>query len=988
MRIRVAADSRAIVLEPNDHVQRLGKQTNQFYMKNCIPLSPFFAWLVCLPAAWFWTCSALASDPIPSLDVRFKTTTEGTSRTDEVPDFQRHISPLLGRLGCNGRACHGSFQGQGGFMLSLFGYDFDLDHKALFDEKSPRIDLKAPLESLILTKPVDADMHEGGQRFKKGGWEYAVLRSWIEAGALKKPKGVTTEQKLVSLDVSPLEVSFDAAGKKQALKAVAVWQDGTKEDVTSLCRFFSNDTSIAQIDEHGVVTGGERGDTHVVVAYDNAVVPVSILRPSGPAGELQTQIANSRTDVDRLVLAKLDKLGVKPSDLATDAEFFRRVSLDMTGTLPTSAQVRSFLEDASPEKRSKIVESLLNSPGYAALWATFLCDVTGNNDDQLNNFSYLRDTQSQQWYQWIYDRVARNVPYDDIVEGIVTAVSREPGESYRDYCEAMTNIAKDKTGKSFAQRSDMMYYWARNNQKTAEERAISFAYAFCGVRIQCAQCHKHPFDQWSKKDFDQFEKLFDGVQANQNTMQPDAKPEIEKMIAELGIAKSLKGNQLAKEIQQKFAAGLVKDAIPFPEVLVKVRDVKKGDKDKDKKAKKQPAPKSYPTARLLGGDYVDLSKVSDPREPLMEWLRLKNNPYFAKAIVNRIWAHYFQVGIVNPADDLNLANAPSNAELLDYLANGFIDNHYDLKWLHRTIVNTDTYQRSWTTNPSNELDRRNFSHALLRRLPAETAYDALRIALSSDKVALAMCNLESERAMTLPGASARNRNGKSSYALSVFGRSIRESNCDCDRTSDPSLLQTVFIRNDADVLKAITEPKVSWLSQVAAEHKWELQARNDSGPEPAAKSSAMMNDPNADKEQKIADELDKNVRKFRAQIAKLEGIKDSGEKIRSLKSRLALNEKRLSEQLALIAKKSEQSPTKVAAEEKKSADSVAQVESHPNAEMLGLIEEAYLRTLSRKPTPFETQKSQLAIAQAGTPITGLSDLLWALINSKEFILNH
>ena len=341
-------------------------------------------------------------------------------------------------------------------MLSLFGYDFDVDHKALLDAKSPRVDVKSPLESLILTKPIDADNHEGGQRFKKDGWEYAVLRNWIEAGASKKPASGADDQKLVSLEVLPREVSFDSAGKTQQLKAIAVWHDGTKEDVTTLCRFFSNDSSIAQINENGIITGGERGDTHVVVAYDNAVVPVSVLRPSGPVGELKDLIANASNGIDRLVLTKLDKMGIKPSQITSDAEFFRRVSLDISGTLPTSSQVRSFLDDPSPDKRLKIIESLLSSPGYAALWATFLCDVTGNNNDQLRNFSIAADSPPQHWYQWIYDRVSRNVSYDEIVDGIVTAVSREPGESYREYCDAMTKIVNDKTGKSFAERSHMM----------------------------------------------------------------------------------------------------------------------------------------------------------------------------------------------------------------------------------------------------------------------------------------------------------------------------------------------------------------------------------------------------------------------------------------------------------------------------------------------------------------------------------------------------
>ncbi len=929
---------------------------------------------------------SFAAEPLSALKARFEPNANGVCETTEVPDFQKHISPLLGRLGCNGRACHGSFQGQGGFMLSLFGYDFDLDHDALLKEDAGRVSVKAPLESLILTKPVDADMHEGGQRFKQNSWEYWVLRKWIEAGA---PKAGGTQksnvQKLARLDVSPLEIQFEEKGKSKQLTAIAIWEDGSKENVTSLCRFHSNDAAIAAIDEKGLVKGGEFGDTHVVVSYDNAVVPVSILRPIGKPGQLTQQIAKAKTNIDRLVLTKLDKLGIMPSSNAPDAEFFRRASLDVTGTLPTSDQVRSFLADNSPNKRKKAIETLLESPAYAAWWTTFLCDMTGNNDDQLKNFSPLPDQSSQHWYQWIYDRVSRNVPYDEIVEGIVTAVSREPDESYREYCENMSRISQDKTGKSFAERSDMMYYWARNNQKTAEERAISFAYAFCGVRIQCAQCHKHPFDQWTKKDFDQFERLFDGMQANQNSYMPDSKAEVEKIISDLGIAKSMKGNDLRKKIQEIVKSGNDK-TIPFPELIVRANKQPEYDK-KDRKDKKQQEAKKMPTARLLGSDYVDLSTVSDPREPLMEWLRRKDNPYFAKAIVNRVWAHYFQVGIVNPADDHNLANAPSNAELLNYLADGFIENKYDLKWLHRTILNTETYQRTWQSNESNDLDRRNFSHALLRRLPAETAYDALRIALSSDTQALSMCNLETDRAMTMAGASARtngggNKNGASPYALSVFGRSIRESNCDCDKSSDPSLLQTVFIRNDSDVLRAMIDPKTSWLAQIAKEYDFPLKKQE------AQKTDKMQSetDRRIDRQKNTVEELDRNVRTFKKKLSSLVDTKGNEKLIRDAKSRLALAEKRYAEALTNFEKISGTSPDDSSTE--KVSEASKSQEHLGKADEKSLIEEAYLRTLSRLPSATELQKSQVAFASAESPVNGISDILWALINSKEFILNH
>jgi Protein of unknown function (DUF1549)/Protein of unknown function (DUF1553) len=925
---------------------------------------------------------AIADGFISPLESRFQPNASGMVETTEVPDFQRHISPLLGRLGCNGRACHGSFQGQGGFTLSLFGYDFEADMKALLEKEASRVNVKEPLESKILLKPVDAELHEGGQRFKKNGWEYWVLRKWIEAGApLRQATQKTELQKLARLEVSPLEIQFTSLGETKLLHAIAVWEDGSQEDVTSLCRFSSNDTAVAKIDEKGIVTCGDAGDTHVVVSYDNAVVPVSVMRPVGKSGQLRQEIAGAKTEVDRLVLTKLDKLGIYPSGDATDAEFFRRVSLDLAGTLPTSDQVRAFLDDPASNKRAMAIERILDSPGYAAWWTTFLCDMTGNNDDQLKNFLPIPQFASQHWYHWIYARVAKNVPYDQIVEGIVTAVSREPNETYLEYCEKMTKILDDKSGKSFADRSDLMYYWARQNQRTAEEKAISFAYTFCGVRIQCAQCHKHPFDQWSKQDFDQFERLFDGVVANQNqnlnNFLPESKKEAESMMSELGISKGLKNKELRDKILDAIKQG---KTVPFPELYARAPK-QQAKADQKKKGKNQSeSQKKLPTARLLGAEYVDLSTISDPREPLMAWLRRKDNPYFAKAIVNRIWAHYFQVGIVNPPDDLNLANAPSNAELLDYLSNGFVENRYDLKWLHRTILNSATYQRSWQTNETNSLDRRNFSHALLRRLPAETAYDALRIALSNTEQAQALCNVESDRAMTLAGASAQNKNGKnglSSYALTVFGRSIRESNCDCDKSSDPSLLQTVFIRNDADVLKAMNDEH-SWLAQIAKDYNL---------PAPGKKAQTQAAPKMEEKKDTRSEEdLDRDVRKFRRQLESL-SAKDGSEKaIKRVRSDLALAEKRLKE-LAASKPATKSEPAVPAAVYSDGPPAKSEHDLSRDDE-IKILEEVYLRTLSRKPTQSELERSQNAIAIAENPTNGISDVLWALINSKEFILNH
>ncbi len=144
----------------------------------------------------------VAGEPDRSLSQRF-----ADSETKAIPDFQKHVVPLLGRLGCNGRACHGSFQGRGDFQLSLFGYDFKTDHEALMDEASGRVDLDDIAESLILAKPTDADQHEGGKRFEKESWQHHVLRRWIETGAKFRQNKVQTLQRL---DVTPNQIQFDS----------------------------------------------------------------------------------------------------------------------------------------------------------------------------------------------------------------------------------------------------------------------------------------------------------------------------------------------------------------------------------------------------------------------------------------------------------------------------------------------------------------------------------------------------------------------------------------------------------------------------------------------------------------------------------------------------------------------------------------------------------------------------------------------------------
>ncbi len=415
------------------------------------------------PAGSIEASGAKPSAPLAPLSERFT-----DAETTEVPDFQKHVVPLLGRLGCNGRACHGSFQGRGGFQLSLFGYDFKGDHEALLDEDSGRVDVDDIDESLVLAKPVDADMHEGGKRFAPDSWQHHVLRSWIASGAQYDRKA----QALVRLEITPSEIQFKGEGEAAQLQAVAHWEDGTVEDVTQLCRFSSNDDGIAVIDENGHIDSGQPGDTHVVVYYDNAVVPVPVLRAIGTADP--ADYPQSDHPIDQLVQQKLEKLGVVPSGLCTDAEFIRRVSLDITGILPSSDEVRQFLADGSADKRQRLIEQLLEAPGYAAWWATRFSDWTGNSEEQLNNVLPFRGAATRMWHEWLQVRLEQNVPYDDLVEGIVTAQSRQPGEDYLQYCTSMTKACQPGGEELFAQREGMPLFWRDGiSPNRKNERSVS-----------------------------------------------------------------------------------------------------------------------------------------------------------------------------------------------------------------------------------------------------------------------------------------------------------------------------------------------------------------------------------------------------------------------------------------------------------------------------------------------------------------------------------
>jgi hypothetical protein len=387
---------------------------------------------------------------------------------------------MMSRLGCSGRECHGSFQGRGGFQLSLFGYDFEKDHEQMSiadngDEGEARVNLKNPAKSLLLRKGAAIMSHKGKERFAKDSWEYNLLLRWITGGA---KIDVAETGEFDRLEVFPKEIVFRKPGEMTQLRVMAHWKDGTVEDVTEITRFRSNDEAVAAVSEAGRVTSSGKGDSHVVAFYDNGVVPIPVMLPvSDPAA--YPKVVAARNKVDELVNSKLRKVGIIPSPLCSDAEFLRRASLDVTGTLPTPQEVETFLADKTPDKRDRKIDELLGRPGYAAWWTTKLCDFTGNNPLVLRGNGLAANAGqvnfgpqlSRQWFDWVYARVQQNKPYDELAAGIVLGSMRSRSDQpYAEYAGEMSSYFQ-KDGADFGKRETMPWFWARQNVQKAEDKA-------------------------------------------------------------------------------------------------------------------------------------------------------------------------------------------------------------------------------------------------------------------------------------------------------------------------------------------------------------------------------------------------------------------------------------------------------------------------------------------------------------------------------------
>jgi hypothetical protein len=755
----------------------------------------------------------------------------------DPPRFSRDIAAVFSRLGCNGGTCHGAVKGQNGFRLSLFAADPALDYQRLVREYGGRrLNLHAPEASLLVLKATGQVSHAGGKRTAVGSPEYDLLCRWIAAGA---PLDAPDRSRLTRLRVTPAEQTA-RPGESYPLRVEATFADGSTEDVTRLCSFESQDRQVVTVDHDGRVDVRGPGDAALLVRYRSEPAVALVLVPRVGGGPFPDVAPHNF--IDRHVLAKLRRLNVPPSPLADDVTFLRRASLDVTGELPAPEAIRAFLADTRPDKRARLIDDLLNRPGHAALWTLKFCDLWKASDFGVYADGMSQEQDAPRFQHWVRARLEENVPYDELVARVLTATSRDgrPLDQWaKDVIEVNEGYATPRTDLDrYGRRRTLDLYWQRK-ASGGVAGTLQVAHSFLGLRLECAQCHRHPHDVWQQDDLLSFANFFmhvsqagfrDGnaknspdVAAYVKNLEAEAKKLTEqvkreretrgkKLDAEAKKTKSKEAQAALKAFQQEMSA-LERRGKLLPEVgrrllHAEVRHVPP-TKPSFASVTSPLGTQESRTFRLLGeAKAVDVPKDQDPRAVVVAWLRRPDNPYFAKAIVNRVWAHYFGRGIVDPPDHLSPLNPPTHPEMLDELCREFVGHGYDLKWLHRTILSSRTYQQSSETTPANAGDRSNYASFYYRRLPAEVLLDAVNHATgTTDDMEMKYYHWPAEwKTIEIPYPP---KNAFVAFMLEQFGRPERNSaaQCDCERDTGASVLQVLSLANHPRVRQKIADDK-------------------------------------------------------------------------------------------------------------------------------------------------------------------------------------
>ncbi|MGJ8643519.1 MAG: PSD1 and planctomycete cytochrome C domain-containing protein [Luteolibacter sp.] len=630
--------------------------------------------------------------------------------------FQLDVMPVITAAGCNTGSCHGSARGQDGFHLTLYGFDPKGDHYRLTTEMAGRrINLAVPEESLMLTKSTGKVPHTGGELFDEESPFYTTLVEWIRGGAkydegeIAQPTGIEIEPKQVVMTGSDIHIPFSVRAK---------YSDGSDRDVTTLTSFSSSNDNSVKIDYHsGMAASGERGEAfllgrfHTFTEGSQAIVVPADLEYERPEFKAFNYI-------DEHIAEKLNKLRIVPSGIASDEAFLRRAFLDIIGLPPTLEDREKFLADASPDKRNKLVDELIDREEFTEMWVMKWAELMqirtiGNG---ANSVSYKA---ALNYHGWLRERIAANMPFNQLVNELLSA-----------------------SGGTFSNPATNFFQMENDTLKLTE----NVAQVFMGTRIQCAQCHNHPFDRWTMDDYYSFASFFSQVKRK-----PAEDPR-ERVVFDAN-----------GEMQH-------------------------------------PVTKQNMVPKFLGGRTPEISQGETRREVLADWLASPENPWFAANVANIFWDHFMGVGIVHPVDDVRVSNPPSNPELLDALAAKFVEYDYDMRRLVRDICTSRTYQLSTETNATNEADTRNFSKAMIRRVRAEVLLDSISQVTRTEEKYKGLP--KGARAVQIADGNTTN------YFLKTFGRASRATVCSCEVKMEPNLSQALHLINGDTVSQRIKNGKI------------------------------------------------------------------------------------------------------------------------------------------------------------------------------------
>ncbi|MCC6585844.1 MAG: DUF1553 domain-containing protein [Bryobacterales bacterium] len=574
-------------------------------------------------------------------------------------DFQLDIGGILTRKGCNGASCHGGVKGRGGLKFSsgalhpkddyewiVKGGAYQVLSAEVKGPRQPRINLKEPESSLILQKATGMVAHGGGRRFTKESPEYQAILKWVQNGA-PFGKGGDRDNRVVRLEVFPPIVTLEKGGRHRLL-VTAHLADGSTEDFTHQALFVSNDKDVATVTEGGVVSAGRLGETAILIRAAG-------LASSATIGVIGEPVANypkvTRSNfIDDYIFDKLRKFRVVPSELSSDEEFLRRVCLDLTGTLPPPRRVREFVTLKDPNKREKLVDALMKTPEFVDFW-TFRFDDVFRVSVFANG---IRPKWSDMYADWVRDSIEKNKPYDQMARERLAAQGYDgPTRHFLPY---------DVIGPP--------------GETMAEEVRVFF-----GRRMDCAQCHNHPYEAWSQDQFWGMAAFFGRM----------------FKMGDTGNEYVIFDHPLKEGMGNADVSGDIKLYHPRTKAELK------------------------PT--LLDGTVPPADDKVNPRKAMAEWM--VKHPYFAEAAANRIWGYFFGRGLVDPVDDFRSTNPATHPELLNRLAQEFRSHNHDLRHLMRTIVLSRTYQLSGKPTANNREDRTNYSHSYPRPLEAEVLLDAI-----------------------------------------------------------------------------------------------------------------------------------------------------------------------------------------------------------------------------------------------------------------------